>query len=48
MMTIKDEVIPEGSEHSVPRANIAKYMLHCLTNNLWEKKLVAVSVSEKK
>ena len=48
MMAIEDEVVPEGSEHSVPRANIAKYMLHCLTNNLWEKKLVAVSVSKKK
>ena len=48
MMAVEDEVISDGSEWSVPRANIAKFMLHYLTIEDWDKKFVAVSVAKKK
>ena len=46
MMAAEDEVVPEGSEWSVPRANIAQFMLECLHKKEWIKKLVAVSIAK--
>ena len=44
MVAAESQVIPPGTSWSLPRANVAKFVLQLLKTDEWNKKLIAVSI----